>query len=111
MVASFTVEAGDQLVLVTDNGQMIRTTVDDIRIAGRSTRGVIVFRVAEDEKVVSVSWLRDDDEEDENAENIEGTEATVGGDALDQSEFADDAESGDTEPDDEDKEADGGADE
>jgi len=65
VVASFTVDAGDQLVLVTDGGQMIRTTVDDIRIAGRSTRGVIVFRVAEDEEVVSVSRLREEEEEDE----------------------------------------------
>jgi DNA gyrase subunit A len=63
VVASFPVEENDHLVLVTDAGQMIRTTVDDIRIAGRSTRGVIVFRVAGDEKVVSVGWLREDDEE------------------------------------------------
>ena len=74
VVASFTVEVGDQLVLVTDNGQMIRTTVDDIRITGRSTRGVIVFRVAEDEQVVSVSWLRDDEEEEES-EASEGSRA------------------------------------
>jgi len=60
VVASFPVQAGDQLVLVTDQGQLTRTTVDDIRIVGRATRGVIVFRVAEDEHVVSVTRMGDD---------------------------------------------------
>ena len=41
-------------MLVTDGGQLIRTRVDGIRIAGRSTQGVIVFDTAEDERVVSV---------------------------------------------------------
>ncbi|MBT5456032.1 MAG: DNA gyrase subunit A, partial [Rhodospirillaceae bacterium] len=72
VVESFPVEDGDHLVLVTDSGQMIRTTVDDIRIAGRSTRGVIVFRVSGDERVVSVSWLRDDEEEVEGEDGIDG---------------------------------------
>jgi len=109
VVASFTVEVGDQLVLVTDNGQMIRTTVDDIRIAGRSTRGVIVFRVAEDEKVVSVSWLRDDEEEEESETSEgSGTEASAG--AMEKSQSANDAESGDTKTDDEEKETGGSAD-
>ncbi len=65
VTASFPVDTGDQLVLVTDHGQMIRTTVDDIRIAGRSTRGVIVFRVADDEKVVSVSRLSEEEDDAE----------------------------------------------
>ena len=60
VVASFPVENEDQLVLVTDNGQMIRTTIDEIRIAGRSTRGVIVFRVSDGEQVVSISKLNED---------------------------------------------------
>ena len=72
VVESFPVEDGDHLVLVTDGGQMIRTTVDDIRIAGRSTRGVIVFRVSGDERVVSVSALTDDEEEEDGAEDPEG---------------------------------------
>ncbi len=68
VTASFPVDTGDQLVLVTDHGQMIRTTVDDIRIAGRSTRGVIVFRVADDEKVVSVSRLNEEEDGEEGDE-------------------------------------------
>ena len=50
---------------MSDQGQMIRTSVEDIRIAGRSTRGVIVFRVGDKEKVVSVSALSDNNEEED----------------------------------------------
>ncbi|MBT7360775.1 MAG: DNA gyrase subunit A, partial [Rhodospirillaceae bacterium] len=71
VVASFPVEDDTQLVMVTDGGQLIRTGVGDVRIAGRSTRGVTLFRVAEDERVVTVAHLRDDDEEDETDENTE----------------------------------------
>ena len=51
LVASFPVEESDQIMLVTDGGQLIRCPVDGIRIAGRSTQGVIVFSTAEDERV------------------------------------------------------------
>jgi len=56
-VASFPVEESDQIMLVTDGGQLIRCPVDGIRIAGRSTQGVIVFSTAECEKVASVERL------------------------------------------------------
>ena len=60
LVASFPVEDGDQIMLVTNRGQLIRTRVDGIRIAGRSTQGVIVFDTAEDERVVSVERLSEE---------------------------------------------------
>jgi DNA gyrase subunit A len=60
LVASFPVEESDQIMLVTDGGQLIRCPVNDIRIAGRSTQGVTVFRTAQDEKVVSVSRISED---------------------------------------------------
>jgi DNA gyrase subunit A len=66
LVASFPVEDSDQIVLVTDKGQLIRCPVEDIRIAGRSTQGVIVFDTAEDEHVVSVEHIGEDQENDEN---------------------------------------------
>ena len=72
VVASFPVQAGDQLVLVTDQGQLTRTTVDDIRIAGRATRGVIVFRVADDEHVVSVTRMGDDAPDGNGANGANG---------------------------------------
>jgi DNA gyrase subunit A len=57
------VEEGDQVMLVTDQGKLIRTTVAGIRIAGRSTQGVIVLDTAEDERVVSVERLSEDEED------------------------------------------------
>jgi len=63
LVASFPVEESDQIMLVTDGGQLIRCPVDGIRIAGRSTQGVIVFSTAEGEKVASVERLSEESEE------------------------------------------------
>jgi DNA gyrase subunit A len=69
VVASFPATPGEQLMLVTDQGKMIRTTVGDIRIAGRNTMGVTIFRVVEGEHVVSVAKI---DESDEEEIEIEG---------------------------------------
>ncbi len=60
LVASFPIEEDDQVMLVTDAGKLIRTTVAGIRIAGRSTQGVIVLNTADDEKVVSVERLSEE---------------------------------------------------
>jgi DNA gyrase subunit A len=62
VVGSFPVEESDEIMLVTDGGKLIRTPVDGIRIAGRSTQGVIVFSTAEDEKVVSVERISEEAE-------------------------------------------------
>jgi DNA gyrase subunit A len=62
LVASFPVEDSDQIMLVTDKGQLIRCPVEGIRVAGRSTQGVIVFDTAEDEHVVSVEHIGEDAE-------------------------------------------------
>ncbi|MGB2075295.1 MAG: DNA gyrase C-terminal beta-propeller domain-containing protein, partial [Henriciella sp.] len=50
------------VMLVTDAGQLIRTPVEQIRIAGRATSGVWVLRTKDDERVVSVARLVDDGE-------------------------------------------------
>ena len=63
LVASFPVEEADQIMLVTDGGQLIRCPVNGIRIAGRSTQGVIVFNTADDEKVVSVERIGEEGDE------------------------------------------------
>ena len=63
LVASFPVEESDQIMLVTDGGQLIRCPVDGIRIARRSTQGVIVFSTAEGERVASVERLTEESEE------------------------------------------------
>lgn len=63
VVSSFPVRDDDQLMLVTDGGKLIRCPVDDIRIAGRKTQGVTLFRIDKDEQVVSVSPIADTGEE------------------------------------------------
>jgi DNA gyrase subunit A len=57
LVASFPVEKQDEILLVTDQGQLIRCPVEQVRTAGRNTSGVTIFRTAEDEHVVSVERL------------------------------------------------------
>jgi DNA gyrase subunit A len=72
LVASLPVERTDQLMLVTDGGQLIRVPVEGIRIAGRKTQGVIVFNTTDGERVVSVERIG----EEEGAEvDTEETEA------------------------------------
>jgi DNA gyrase subunit A len=65
IVGSFPVEEADQVMLVTDAGKLIRTPVSGIRIAGRSTQGVIVLNTAEDERVVSVERLSEEGGDEE----------------------------------------------
>lgn len=75
LIASFPVEESHQIMLVTDGGQLIRCPVHGIRIAGRATQGVIVFKTASDEKVVAVegiSEVDDDDDLDEEGTVTEG---------------------------------------
>ena len=69
LIASFPVSETDQIMLVTDGGQLIRCPVGGIRSAGRSTQGVIVFRTDKDEKVVSVEHIPDDGEGDDDEDN------------------------------------------
>ncbi len=61
LVASMPVEDGDEIMLVTDGGQLIRCPVDGIRVAGRGTQGVIVFNTGAGEQVVSVERLSEED--------------------------------------------------
>jgi len=60
LVASFGIEDSDQIMLVTDGGQLIRCPVDDVRIAGRNTQGVRIFKTEAEERVVSVESITDD---------------------------------------------------
>jgi DNA gyrase subunit A len=69
LVASFPVESGDEIMLVTDAGQLIRVPVEGIRIAGRATQGVIVFDTAEQERVVSVDRIGETEGEEGEAES------------------------------------------
>ena len=76
LAASFPVEDSDQILLVTDQGQLIRTPVSQVRMVGRNTSGVTIFRTAAEEHVVSVERLADTGEDDA------GDEADTGGEAV-----------------------------
>ena len=77
IVAVFPVGSNDQIMLVTDAGMVIRCPVGDIRIARRGSAGVVIFRIGDGERVVSVARLPDE---------TDGTSDAVGsGSADDQS--------------------------
>jgi DNA gyrase subunit A len=85
VVGAFPVNPGDQLVLVTDAGKLIRCPVHGIRIAGRSTRGVRLLDVAENERVVSVARLADDGQpngDETNGDEVSGEPETNGPDGT-----------------------------
>ena len=92
IASSFPIEDNNQIMMVTDGGKLIRMPVSDIRIAGRKTQGVILFRLAEDEEVVSVTWLDADDNDEEElnqetgsevlGENVPDTEDTINDEVM-----------------------------
>ena len=77
IVASFRVEDTDQIMMVTDGGQLIRMPVENIRFVGRQTQGVTLFKVANDETVVSVAMIREDDEDEDEALEVAEGEETI----------------------------------
>ncbi len=81
LTASFPIEGKDQIMLVTDSGQLIRCPIHDVRIAGRNTQGVRVFKTSVDEKVVSVERIPDDGSEEQNGEDA-GQEGADGSEAV-----------------------------
>lgn len=92
VVSTFPVEPSDQIMLVTDGGQVIRCPVNDVRIASRRTQGVNLFEVEGGTKVVSVARLRDTGgDEDEDASEEE--DAVAASDAEGGTAASDDEES------------------
>ncbi|MES2987383.1 MAG: DNA gyrase subunit A [Pseudomonadota bacterium] len=75
VVASFPAHNGEQLMLVTDQAKLIRTTVGSVRVTGRNTQGVILFRVADNEHVVSAARIEESEDE---AEVVLGDGAVAG---------------------------------
>ncbi len=83
LVATFPVGNEDQIMLVSDGGQVIRVPVDGIRIASRATKGVTIFNTAENEKVVSVERIPEaQGEEDANGDAEVAKETVDEGDVA-----------------------------
>ncbi len=89
VASSFPIEDDNQIMMVTDGGKLIRMPVEDIRIAGRKTQGVILFRTADNERVVSVTKLEADEGDDEELEEETGSEV-LGDSVADDDEAASD---------------------
>jgi len=70
LVAAFPVQPEDQIMLVSNGGQVIRVPVDGIRIASRATKGVTIFNTADGEKVVSVERISEPQAEDNGSELV-----------------------------------------
>ena len=80
LIATFPVGGDDQIMLVSDGGQVIRVPVDGIRVASRATKGVTIFNTAEGEKVVSVERISEPqgEEDGDEAPNGEASESEEG---------------------------------
>ncbi len=68
VIAAFPITESEQVMMVTDAGKLIRMPVHDVRIAGRATKGVTLFKVADDETIMSVTALMESEDEDGDAE-------------------------------------------
>jgi DNA gyrase subunit A len=66
VAASFQVREGDDVMLVTDGGRLIRVPVDQVRITGRSSMGVTLFRLDDNERVTSVFPVLEQEQEGED---------------------------------------------
>ena len=65
MVSSFPIDENDEIMLIDDNGQLIRCPVSGIRIMGRNTQGVKIFNIDENSSVVSVERVVEHESEEE----------------------------------------------
>ncbi|WP_025264352.1 DNA gyrase subunit A [Wolbachia endosymbiont of Onchocerca volvulus] len=73
VIASFPVEHGDNVMLITDKGKLIRILVNEIRITGRSTQGVTLFKTKSKEKVVSAAKIEDHGSTEDSISEVEGS--------------------------------------
>ncbi len=94
--ASFPVRNMDQIMLVTNAGKLIRCPVNEIRIAGRNTQGVTIFRIDDKEKIVSAAHI-ELREQDASEMAEEAIEAAVEAGPISEAAVDDIADNADTE--------------
>ena len=84
LAALLLVNPEDDLLLITDDGTIIRTRVEDIRLCGRNAQGVRVMKLAEGSRVIGVARADRDEEPEESAEPetpMSDLDMTIGGDS------------------------------
>lgn len=81
VVVAVLVENDEDIVMITDNGTLVRTSSDEVRECGRSAQGVRLINLRNNEKLISLKVVKQDDVEDnqdiENNEDIESSDVTV----------------------------------
>jgi len=75
VVTAEPITTDEQIMMVTDQGKLIRTPVHDVRIASRNTKGVTLFKVADGEHIVSVAKLQDTDDEEADDADVDAVDA------------------------------------
>ena len=71
VVVAHTVRDDDGLMVVSEQGQMIRIGIDDCRVIGRNTQGVRLFNLADGDRLVAASPIRNEVADDENGDQVE----------------------------------------
>ena len=77
-VAALQAMAGQEIMLISSSGTLVRTTVDGISVQGRNTQGVRLIRLDEGERLVGIERIASLDAADEGAAAGEGPEAGAG---------------------------------
>jgi DNA gyrase subunit A len=83
VVAMKEVVDGDDIVVMTEGGMVIRQHVAEIRVLGRNTQGVKLIRLNANDRITGVAVVPAEDDDDEAIEGIEGEEETNGADSPD----------------------------
>ena len=81
VIGAFPINIEDELMMVTDNGRLIRVPVHDVRIAGRNTQGVTLFKVGDAETIVSIDRVIEAAEQ-EGTEESDQEESDQGGEEV-----------------------------
>ena len=61
VIGALLVEGGDEMMLITSGGKLVRTRVDEVSVLGRNTQGVKLIRLREGERLVGVERVEDEE--------------------------------------------------
>ncbi|MBL4612880.1 MAG: hypothetical protein JKY91_03975, partial [Emcibacter sp.] len=93
VIGAFPINDLDQLMMVTDQGRLIRVPVVDVRVAGRNTQGVTLFKVGDKEQIVSVERVQEpeasEDDEDIESEDVSKESSENNNDESSENEVSD----------------------
>ncbi len=97
VVAACAVHENDSLMLISESGQMIKITLDDLRVISRNTQGVRIFNLAEGDKLVSVAPVKSEEDEPDGDDQGSTIEAREGAPSSEDSYRADQSVEDETE--------------